>query len=49
MDILELFYDDTKETKPKNEDQEKKLENRKVVVNTASKSYDKLLNIYTTK
>ena len=28
---------------------QKKLENRKVVVNTASKSYDKLLNIYTTK
>ena len=32
-----------------NEDQEKALEKRKVVINTVSKLYDKLLNIYTTQ
>ena len=48
-DILELFYYDTEEIKPSNEDQEKELEKRKVVINTASKLYDKLLNIYTTQ
>ena len=47
--MLELFYDDTKEFKPNNDDHEKDLELRKVVINTASKLYDKLLNIYTTK
>ena len=47
--MVELFYDDTKEIKPNNDDQEKDLELRKVVINTASKLYDKLLNIYTTK
>ena len=48
-DTLELFYYDTEEIKPNNEDQEKDLEKRKVVINTASKLYDKLLNIYKTQ
>ena len=47
--ILELFYNDTEEIKPNNEDQEKDLEKRKVAINTASKLYDKLLNINTTQ
>ena len=38
-DMLELFYDDAKKIKPNNEDQEKDLEKRKIVVNTASKIY----------
>ena len=48
-DTLELFYYDTEEIKPNNEDQEKDLEKGKVVINTASKLYDKLLNIYKTQ
>ena len=48
-DTLELFYYDTEEIKPNNEDQEKDLEKRKVVINTASKLYEKLLNIYKTQ
>ena len=48
-DILELFYDDANEIQPNNKDQEKDLEKRTVVINTASELYDKLLNIYTTK
>ena len=44
---LEFFYHDTKKIKPNNEDEEKNLQKRKVVVNTTSKLYDKLLNIYT--
>ena len=48
-DTLELFYYDTEEIKPNNEDQEKDLEKRNVVINTASKLYDKLLNIYKTQ
>ena len=47
--ILELFYNDTEEIKPNNEDQEKDLVKRKVAINTASKLYDKLLNINTTQ
>ena len=47
-EILELFHDDTKEIKPNNEDQEKDLE-KKIAINTASKSYDKLYNIYITQ
>ena len=48
-DILKLIYNDTEQINPNNEDQEKDLEKRKVLINTASKSYDKLLNIYTTQ
>ena len=48
-DILEIFYCDTEETKPNNEAQEKDLEKRKIVINTVSKLYVKLLNIYTTQ
>ena len=44
-DILKTFYYDTEKIKPNNEAQKK----RKVVINTASKLYDKLLNIYTTQ
>ena len=44
-DILKTFYYDTEKIKPNNEAHEK----RKVVINTASKLYDKLLNIYTTQ
>ena len=47
-DILDLFYYDTEKIKPNNEAQEKALEKRKIMINTASKLYDKLLNIYTT-
>ena len=47
--ILELFYDNTKEIKPNNEDQEKDLEKRKVLIYTVSKLYDKLLNIHAAK
>ena len=48
-DILELFYDDNKEIKPNNEDQEKDLENRRVVINADYKLYKKLSNIYITQ
>ena len=44
-DILETFYYDTVKIKPNNEAQEKDLEKRKVVIDTASRLYDKLLNI----
>ena len=47
--ILELFYDNTKEIKSNNEDQEKDLEKRKVLIYTVSKLYDKLLNIHAAK
>ena len=43
------MYYDTEEIKPNNEVQEIDLEKRKVVINTVSKSYNKLLNIYTTQ
>ena len=46
---METFYYDTEEIKPNNEAQENNLEKRKVVINTASKLYDKLLHIYTTQ
>ena len=39
---MELFYHDTEKIKPNNVDQEKDLEKRKVVVNTACKFYDNL-------
>ena len=45
--VLELFYDDPEEIKPKNEEWEKDFEKRKVVINTASELYNELLNIYT--
>ena len=49
-DTLELFYYDTEEIKPNNEDQEKDLEKRKVVFKfVTSKLYDKLLNRYKTQ
>ena len=49
-DTLELFYYDTEEIKPNNEDQEKDLEKRKVVIKiVTSKLYDKLLNRYKTQ
>ena len=48
-DILEIFYGHTEETKPNNEAQEKDLEKRKIVIDTVSKLYVKLLNIYTTQ
>ena len=44
-DILETFYYDTEKIKPNKEAQEKDLEKRKVVIDTASRLYDKLLNI----
>ena len=44
-DILEIFYYDTEKIKPNNEAQEKYLEKRKVVINRASKLYDKFLKI----
>ena len=46
--ILESFYHDTIENKPTNENLTKDLE-RKVVLGTASKLHDKLLNIYATR
>ena len=46
-DILELFYHDNEEIKQNNNNKEKDLEQRKVVI-TASELYDKLLNIYKT-
>ena len=46
-DILELFDYDTEWIKPNSEDQRKELEKGKVPINTASKLYDKLLNIHT--
>ena len=50
MNILKTFYYDTEEIKPDNETQIKDLEKiKKVVTNTASKLYDKLLSIYTTQ
>ena len=48
-DKLKLFYCDTDEIKPNSEDQKNDLEKRKVVVKTAFKLYNKLLNIYTTQ
>ena len=42
------FYYDTKEIRTNNEALEKDLEKRKFMINTASKLYDKLLNIYAT-
>ena len=48
-DILEIFYGHAEETKPNNEAQEKDLEKRKIVIDTVSKLYVKLLNIYTTQ
>ena len=47
--ILELFYHDTEEIKPNNENQEKDLQKRNVVINTASELYNELLNIYETQ
>ena len=44
-DILETFYYDTEKIKPNKEAQEKDLEKRKVVIDTAPRLYDKLLNI----
>ena len=44
-DILELLED----IKPYKKYQEKDLEKRKVVINTASKLYDKRLTIYITQ
>ena len=44
-----MLYYDTEETKPNNEAQEKDLGKRKVVINTVSKLYVKLLNIYATQ
>ena len=44
-----MLYYDTEETKPNNEAQEKNLGKRKVVINTVSKLYVKLLNIYATQ
>ena len=38
-----------KKIKPNNEDQEKDLEKRKVVVNTVSKLYGSIFNIYKTQ
>ena len=46
---LQIFYYDTKEIEPNNEDQEKDLQKRKVLINTVSKLYNKLLNIYATQ
>ena len=44
---LELFYNNTEEIKQNKEDQKKKdLIERRFVINTASKLYNKLLNIY---
>ena len=48
-DKLELFYYDTTEIKPNNEDQIKYSEKRKVVLVTAPELYNKLLNIYKTQ
>ena len=48
-DILEIFYYDTDEIAPNNKAQEKDFVKRKVVLNTASKSYYKLLTIYETQ
>ena len=48
-DILELFYHDTEEIKPNNEEQKKELKERKAVFVTASELYNKLLNIYVTQ
>ena len=45
-DALETLYYYIKEIKPNNEVQEKDLEKRKVVINVASKLFDKLLNTY---
>ena len=46
---MEEFYYYTQETKPNNKAQEKDLIKRKVVINTAPKLYDKLLNKYETQ
>ena len=43
---LELFYHDSVEIKPNNKEQIKDFKKRKVVLTTAHKLYDKLLNIY---
>ena len=48
-DKLELFYHDTIEIKPNNEDQIQDFQKRKVVLATASELYDKLLSIYKTQ
>ena len=48
-DILELLYYDIEDIKPYKKYQEKDLEKRKVVINTASKLYDKRLTIYITQ
>ena len=42
-----MFYHDNEEIKQNNDNKEKDLEQRKVVI-TASELYDKLLNIYKT-
>ena len=47
-DTLQTFHYDTGKIIPNNEAQEKALE-KKVVINTPSKLYDKLLSIYTTQ
>ena len=49
QDKLELFYYDTIEIKPNNEEKIKDLEERKVVFNTALELYNQLLNIYKTQ
>ena len=46
---LEEFYYDTQEINPDDETQEKDLVDRKNVINSAPKSYDKLLNKYETQ
>ena len=43
------MYNDTEDIKQNNEDKEKEFEKRKVLINTASKFYDKILDIYTTQ
>ena len=48
-DTLKTFSGDTESIKQHNEAWEKDLEKREVVINTASKLYDNLLNIYTTQ
>ena len=47
-DVLELFYYDMEEIKRNNKDHKKRLTQRKFVINPASESYNKLLNIYKT-
>ena len=48
-DTLDTFFCDTEEIIPNNEAQEKHLEKRNVVINTACKLCDTLLDIYKTQ